>query len=364
MSRLGLARYALQVLTSPLPERLYLSTGIDRTRPFVVRARINERCNYKCLYCACWKLPRYTDEMTIDEWKAGLRSLREFIGWFTIQFDGGEPFIKKGFVDLLQFCSDEGIGAGVITNGSCFTPRIAERVVASRLVNIDISVDSADALVHDTVRGVPGSLAVIEKGIGRLRDEQSRQGTSFPLRIKPTVHALNCGSLPELVEWTTRVGATSIDFQPVRRGVPLTRDDIDGKLWIGPDQMDALERSIAILIEMQQQGAPIETPVAQLQQMPAHFRGEPPTPAVSTCRAGLQIFRIGVDGQVTSCSEYAPLGNLRTHGARDIWYSDQARRIREQTVLCQKGCAFSCNATKSLPDLAKRGLILLKKAST
>jgi MoaA/NifB/PqqE/SkfB family radical SAM enzyme len=301
--------------------------------------------------------------MTIDEWMAGLRSVREFLGCFTIQFDGGEPFIKKGFVDLLQFCSDEGIAAGVITNGACFTPRMAQRVVAARVMNIDISVDSADAHIHDTARGVAGSLEVIQRGIGYLRAEKSRQGVSFPLRIKPTVHALNCGSLPGLVDWAVRVGATSIDFQPVRRAwVPPPRE-IDEELWIGPDRMDALERSIATLIQMKQDGAPIETPVNLLEQMPAHFRGRTVTPSVSPCRAGMQIFRIAADGQVTSCGEHGSLGNLRTQSARDLWYGEAGRRIREQTVACQKGCAFSCTVAKSLPDLANRALIFLKGAN-
>src|SRR5262249_1251066 len=68
-------RMAMRQLSAVIPEVLYLHTGIDFTRPTEIRASLTERCNYKCLQCACWRFERMR-EMSIDQWKTALASLR------------------------------------------------------------------------------------------------------------------------------------------------------------------------------------------------------------------------------------------------------------------------------------------------
>ena len=76
--------------------------------------------------------------MTIQEWQSALLSVKDFVGEFSISSSGGEPFIKKGFSDLLLWCRAEGIEAGVTTNGSAFSPKIAAKTVAARPFNINV----------------------------------------------------------------------------------------------------------------------------------------------------------------------------------------------------------------------------------
>ena len=88
-------------LTGNILEKLYLKTGMDFTFPISIKGNINERCNSKCLYCSNWRLDKYQYEMDLDEWKNSLVSLKEFLGWYMIQFSGGEPFLR-GDIDLLK----------------------------------------------------------------------------------------------------------------------------------------------------------------------------------------------------------------------------------------------------------------------
>src|SRR4029077_18553697 len=111
-----LAGLALKHVRNAFAEELYLHTHKDYTRPIVVYGMVNEWCNYKCRYCDYWRLKEYKEEMTIAEWQKALLSLQEFVGPYHIEYSGGEPFIKKGFVDLLEFCSKHGINWGVTTN--------------------------------------------------------------------------------------------------------------------------------------------------------------------------------------------------------------------------------------------------------
>ena len=103
-----LARLAFKHTYNHFAEELYIHTGKDFTRPVTFYGLVNERCNVKCRYCEYWRLPKYKDEMTIEEWQKALLSIKDFVGTFSISFSGGEPFIKPGFLDLMTFCHDHG----------------------------------------------------------------------------------------------------------------------------------------------------------------------------------------------------------------------------------------------------------------
>ncbi len=356
---------AVQHVSHGAGETLYLKTGFDVTKPYSIRGMVNERCNYKCRYCNFWRQAEYSEEMTIPQWQAALLSLKEFIGSYIIQFSGGEPFIKKGFVDLLQFCHREGIDWGVITNGSAFNRQTVKKVAAARPKNIDISVDGATAEIHDVVRGVPGSLSKIAEGIACLREEREQLGLKFPIRIKPTVHLCNFRKLPELVEWTQRVGATAIDFSPVR---PWT-SEVETHLWLREEpELETLRQTIETLLTMKKNGAPIETSEQKLRSFPDHFLGKQVYSGVSPCRVGLRDYHIRTNGDVSMCWFYPPLGNAKTHSARDLWYSDEAKQLRAQMVRCTKfgtvECANSCLSHRTFAQEVKRGMLLLRRAGS
>ena len=358
-----LAKAGLGHTRTAAADAVSLRTGLNVTRPSVIRGMVNERCNYKCQYCDFWRLPHYQDELSISDWQRALLSLKDLIGGYTIQFSGGEPFIKKGFVELLEFCHERGIGWGVVTNGSALTPEIVERVVRARPLNFDISVDASVAEIHDSARGVPGSLARITTGIRRLRDAQDRLGVRFPLRLKPTVHALNYRVLPELVQWTSAVGATCVDFKPVTP----QRTGINEETWIrGESMLSELRNVVRCLILMKLDGAPIETSVAALEAIPNHFCERSVRTSLSPCRVGLRNFHITPNGDVELCWFHQPIGNVREQSAAEIWRGPRARAIRARTVRCEKFgtplCASSCLAHKSLREEFKRGLVLLTGA--
>jgi radical SAM protein with 4Fe4S-binding SPASM domain len=356
-----LAQAAVRHGTHAMSETLYLKLGVDNTKPFAIQGLVNERCNYKCLYCDCWRKSDYL-EMTIPEWREALLSLKDFVGPYVIQFGGGEPFVKRGFVDLVRFCHEQGIDWGVITNGSAFSRSVVEAVVDSDPRNIDISVDAASAAVHDDVRGTPGSLAKITEGIGLLLQQCESVGRKFPIRIKPTVHLRNFRLLPDLVEWTINVGATTVDFSPVRPWTP----EVESELWIAqPADLETLEKVVERLIAMKKEGAPIETSEAKLRSFPDHFARKPVLHGVSPCRVGLRDYHIRPNGDVSMCWFYPPIGNVKLNSAREIWYGAEASRLRAKMVVCTKfksvDCANSCLAHRTFVQEVQRALLMLRR---
>jgi MoaA/NifB/PqqE/SkfB family radical SAM enzyme len=239
-----------------LRENVYLRTALDVTRPQAVRGLITHRCNFHCQYCGYAGNHDPGNEMDTAQWRAALESLRRFLGRYTIQISGGEPLLRRDLLELVAFCHDRGIGWGLITNGSLIDHERAEAIVRARPVNIDISVDGATVATHDDIRGFPGALDRITRAIDVLTSARERKRCSFPIRIKATVHRRNLRHLPDLVRWVQAVGATTIDFQPVR---PWTAT-AGTELWLR-DESDwrELNRVTEDLVALRRAGAPIET---------------------------------------------------------------------------------------------------------
>nr|WP_295405151.1 radical SAM protein [uncultured Thiocystis sp.] len=341
---------------SSFGEEVYLKTGLDLTKPVSFSALVNERCNAKCLYCDYWRLKEY-NEMSIDEWKRALLSIKDFVGNYSISFSGGEPFIKVGFMDLLLWCAENNISSGVTTNGSALTLRNAEKVVAARPFNVNVSVDAPIAEVHDYLRGSPGLFDRLSAGIRNLVQERERQGAKFPIIIKPTVNAKNFRYLPEMVDWTKKIGASCVYPQPMNKWTQETTDD----LWIEERDLPELENVIDHLVEMAGSGEPILTPPKILKLIPDHFREKKAPRDTLPCRVGARNFFIRPTGSVELCHHgFASVGNLRDQSARDIWYGQKAQEVRRQTVQCEQLCLVTCLSQKTLKDKFTMGKRLLR----
>ena len=347
-------------------EELYLKMGVDLTRPTSVTCEVNERCNFKCQYCHFWQMPEYAPEISIAEWKVALAGLRSFLGRLHVEFIGGEPFLKQGFIELLEYCRDQGIEWGVITNGSAFTDRNVGRVVAALPTNIDISVDSPDPAVNDLVRGCPGFLNRIEAGLAKLRAERDARSLRLPIRIIVTVTRQNFRQLAGFAGWLKAHGADTVDFHPVH-ALPLWSEQVRRDLWPTAEEIAELRVVVEELILQRRNGAPIETSEERLRSIPSQFAGAiVPTSIRGQCRTGLRRFAIKAHGDVLSCWEFTPFGNIRHEDAEAIWRGPRAREMRKGTVACSKvggECANCCLDSRSLKDDVKRGLLLLKALS-
>ena len=350
-----LSKLAFKHTYNHFAEELYLHSGKDITKPVTFYGLVNERCNVKCRYCEYWRLPKYKDEMSIEEWQKALLSIKEFVGTFSISFSGGEPFIKPGFLDLMMFCHENGIHAGVTTNGSALNQKNAERLVEAHPWNLNVSVDAPTAEVHDYLRGWPGLFDKLSAGIRYVREERDKRGLDFPIIIKPTIGKKNYMYLPEMVQWVKDIGATALNFQPMDRWTPETYDE----LWIEEDELPELQKVVDQMSELKRKGEPIVNSELVISLLVPHFREQSAPPEAMPCRVGMRDFFIRTNGDVEVCFFYPPIGNIKEASAREIWYGAKAAEIRKQTVECDRLCLYTCLSQKTLTDKVKMGMTLL-----
>ena len=86
---------------------------------------------------------------------------------FYVNIGGGEPTIRRDFFDLIEYAVDRQVGVKFSTNGSFIDAAKARRLAALDYVDIQISLDGADAATNDAVRG-EGSYAAARRAMDHL----------------------------------------------------------------------------------------------------------------------------------------------------------------------------------------------------
>jgi len=328
-------------------ENVYLHTGIDKTRPVAFYALINQKCNSKCQYCSFWRLENYDEELCIQEWQNGLSSIKDFVGNFSISFSGGEPLLKKGFIELLAWCHANKIQAGITTNGMLLAnERIAKEVVRTHPFNISFSIDSNRPEIHDGIRGCKGGLAKAQQGVLNIMKFKKELDIQVPVIIKPTVTSKNFKYLPELVHWCKEVGVTAVSMQPLFHWTSETYDE----LWIEEDDILDFKETIQTLIEMKKADFPILNSTNNLNLFVDNFQSKKAPKEVLPCLVGLRNFSIRTNGDVRMCSEFSIIGNIKNQSSQEIWHNQLARKERKNTVSCKKLCLMTCTSQKTLLD--------------
>ncbi|MEW9551182.1 radical SAM protein [Nonomuraea sp. NPDC050783] len=112
-----------------------------------------------------------------------------------VEFAGGEPLIVKGVYEAAEHIGRAGIEVNVYTGGWTLTPATAEE--AARVFRrVTVSLDGADADVHDRVRGRSGSFERAMNALALL-DDLAARGADMTFGIDCSVMRANLHQLPD-----------------------------------------------------------------------------------------------------------------------------------------------------------------------
>lgn len=178
-------------------------------------------CNLRCRHC--WIEPRYASESSKPEGIdpgvfENILDQALPLGLNGVKLTGGEPLLHPRIDLLLDHIRRKNLHLTMETNGTLCHPELAERLGDFPDVSISVSLDGADAGIHDWVRGKEGSFRAAIEGIENL----VRYG--IHPQIIMTVMRCNKDHLTDLVRLAESVGAGSVKFnvlQPTARGAQL-----------------------------------------------------------------------------------------------------------------------------------------------
>ena len=141
-----------------------LKLGLDA--PICLTWELTYGCNLACIHCLSSSGRRDPRELSTRQAMAFVDELRE-LQVFYVNIGGGEPTIRPDFYDLLDYSVEQRVGVKFSTNGSTITPERAQRLAATDYVDVQISIDGANAATNDAVRG-DGSFATARRAMDHL----------------------------------------------------------------------------------------------------------------------------------------------------------------------------------------------------
>jgi mycofactocin radical SAM maturase len=141
-----------------------LKQGLDA--PICLTWELTYGCNLACVHCLSSSGRRDPGELATDE-AMGLIDELSDLQVFYVNIGGGEPTIRPDFYDLVDYSVSRGVGVKFSTNGSTIDRARAAQLAAADYVDVQISIDGADADTNDAVRG-NGSYAAARRAMDHL----------------------------------------------------------------------------------------------------------------------------------------------------------------------------------------------------
>lgn len=318
--------------------------------PKVCSIQIVNTCFMKCKMCYSWQKNKTSRELTIQDWKAFIDSLKEILPpQAPISFTGGgEPLAREGILELIEKATRNGFNAQLPSNGYLIDESMAKRLSDAGLSGLTLSLDSLNEQTHDFLRGVEGAFSRVMKALDYLR--QNNIGLSF----MTTIMGKNIGDIMKLVNWTIRE-RIGIRFQAISK--PFDKD-IEGQwytkdewkfLW--PQDIGKTKEIIDALIKLKSAGAEILNPVGQLEIFKAYFENPREPYRLRICNTGDYLMNMDIFGNLNPCYAIGIWGNIKETSIRDLWFSEKAQSFREKIHACRRPCHHLINCFyEELPE--------------
>lgn len=291
----------------------------------IIAWELTAACNLSCRYCrASASHEPDQGELDTDEAKRFVESIAPLKPMLILS--GGEPLLRPDLFQIIRLAVSLGIRVSLASNGTLITPELAEEIADSGVSRVSISLDGADATMHDHGRG-QGSFERSIRGIENLRGRVDFQ-------INFTVTQKNQSELIRIFDLAEKLGAAALHIfflVPTGRG---REEDV-----ITPVRQEEMLRQIEgemdrRTLEVQVTCAP---QYARLKK-PGHGRGS------GGCLAGRRFVFVSRKGEVYPCG-YLPLrvGSVREKNFIEIWEnSPELQALREGRLKGKCGrCEFS-----------------------
>ncbi len=294
---------------------------IEIKSPIDLAVEVNYSCNLNCSYCYAY--PRSGRNPTTKEVKQILDYAIDKIKPFELVLSGGEPFLRRDFLDILEYvCKRGNMDIDIVTNGTLISRKIArelKNLQKERHFGIQVSLDSHIEEVHNRVRK---KYAKTKRGLEYLTDE----GVTFI--IGTVVHKQNIDTLLESIDEFYFLGYKNLHFMNIMPSRQYLHN------------FDQLKVSNEILRDFWRKALQKVKPYADLVFMHPYIDEDKSLNATLKCNGCLAGTTRAV---ILPNSDFIPcdmtrdyiLGNIFTNSWEDIWYSEQAERIRQENApLC------------------------------
>lgn len=291
-------------------------------------------CNLRCAHC--YQEGYHFEDMSLEQLllvaKEISRALAKWNMLGRISLTGGEPFLSPYVLDLVDYIqSDDNIKQfDILTNGTCISRQHIEHLKnATKLRQIQISLDGPNEETHDFVRGV-GTFKKVNDTIKLLQEH------GFEVSFMFTLMRQNKHDAVKIIEFAEKCGVNAVT---VERVTPCGHSNI--KDILTKEEIKDIYEGITIKANEVRDSLNVRR-LRPLWINTSHLNMKPESKIGGFCPVGFTSLAILWDGTVLPCRRLSiPIGNVLTDGIFKIWYNSELLwDIRDKSKL--KGKCHGC----------------------
>ena len=328
-----------------------------RDVPSKLNLNITSLCNSQCRTCNIWKAYREdpkkaSDELTQEEIQSMLSAPGLNIEWLTIA--GGEPFLKPGFEQILQFAVNRcpSIKLLSIPSNGLDTKRILQCLAPvsgqkNLLLYVTFSLDGPPD-VHDFVRGVPGGYARTWETYTEVK-KLVAGNVNFRIGLETTISRYNIDHVEPFIKKLIADGHSLI--VTMAHNAYQYKNEQDGHLMLqdgGAERVKDIIRSVAGSVR----GLSPDSVLKRVYLNNCITHVENPGRQILPCTALQNSIVVDPYGNVFPCTMWnRRLGNIRDHRYDLMALWGDGERAQARRDIAQRRCPACwtpCEAYQSI----------------
>ncbi len=325
-------------------------------------------CNLRCSFCWWWgengiafKLfkerdPLVTQELTTQEIFDIVDQVAKHKP--SIYLSGGEPFIRKDTVDIIEYMSKKGLAVLTNNNGTVLSDEKLQRLARIKNLTINFSIDGTRE-VHDKIRG-KGMFDKTTSTVKKLIEYRGK-GLLPAVKTNTTFSPWLLGHMDELIRYLQdeiNVDAVRMqhlwftDKEHAEQHKAVLKDmlgehaeeGVDGHIITRPeaDYAEKLHTEIASVENTKYRKPVFIHPKMGLEEMKKYY-GDLNYTRKKSCNVAWDHIVIKADGDVMFCPDswiQYKIGSTRTESIDTIWHGEKAQKFR--TALDKVGLFPAC----------------------
>ena len=313
-------------------------------------------CNCRCVMCDIWKDNKNLKQLTEQDVKSLLVSLKKF-GTQQVVMSGGEALLNANFFRLCEILKKEKIRVSLLTTGLTIKKHADQLLkwVDDLIVSID-----GDELLHDAIRNIPDAFRKLKEGVTHLKNLDP----AYRITARTVIHQLNFRNWQAITDAAKLMGIDQISFLPAdvsshafNRQMAWEEPRQD-EILISEKQLPEMQEIISNLLtankDLFEAGFIAESPkkIQDIYQYYAAFYGLNAFP-YKKCNAPWVSTVVEADGSLRPCFFHDTIGNIRDSSLAEILNSEAAVRFRKTLDMGTNATCVKCVCTLNLSPLAK-----------
>ena len=268
------------------------------------------RCNMNCRHCGSdCKVSSVQPDMPFEDFRKVLVRIKEKYDSHKIMVivSGGEPLMREDLFKCGRAIYDLEFPWGMVSNGRLLSPKNLERLLASGLHSLTISLDGFET-DHNWMRGSKDCFGYAAKAVEIMAKEPS-----IKFDVVTCVNNRNYDSLEQFKEYLISLGLKQWRLFTV---FPVGRAAQDPDLQLSNERF----RGLMEFIKKTRKEGRINANYG-CEGFLGEYEGEV-RDQLYTCQAGLSVASVLIDGSISACgsirSDYHQ-GNIYKDDFIDVW---------------------------------------------